>query len=75
MSVNESECGRQVLLAMSCSINAGNFGSQLKMIASKRTRERERGERERKKQITNSNQCKHMTICFMRFGSKEPTPR
>jgi hypothetical protein len=35
----KSECGREVLLDISFPINANNFGSQLKMIASKRTRE------------------------------------
>jgi hypothetical protein len=47
------------------------FGSQLKIIASKRTRGRER----RKNQIAKSDQHKDITIYFSRFGSNEPTPR
>jgi hypothetical protein len=40
-----------VILAMSCSINADSFGSQLKKIMSKRTLEREREEKGEKKSI------------------------
>jgi hypothetical protein len=43
----KTECGTEVLLDISCPINVDNFGSQLKTIASKRTKEG-RG----KKQIT-----------------------
>jgi hypothetical protein len=37
MSNNEIRVRRRVLLAMSCLINADNFGSKLKKIVSKRT--------------------------------------
>jgi hypothetical protein len=33
------DCVRVVLFAKSCSINVNNIGSQLKTVASKRTRE------------------------------------
>jgi hypothetical protein len=68
---NEIRVRKIILITTICSINADNFGSKLKIIVSKRTRERG----ERKKQITESDKCKCTTICFSRFHPKECTPR
>jgi hypothetical protein len=65
----KSECRREVLPAMSCSIKADNFESKLKKIASKRTKER--GGREN--QIVMSDQHKDTIICFPKFNSGEFT--
>jgi hypothetical protein len=58
-----------VLLVMSCSINADNFGSKLKSIWARELLERgKRGNKSSEDQQVNT------IICLPRFGSKEPSP-
>jgi hypothetical protein len=67
--INEFGVRKIVPLAMSCSINANNLGSNSNQ--DEQGNFREGGEGRNK---SSEYQHKNTTICLSRFGSKEPSP-